>query len=154
MGERAMTGVERWETIDLDIEALIEGATSAQQRSVAAAAAILAAERTGLDEAPVPEAIAVLRDNRTDSGLHARLTELADRLDDEAFDKRDEVDQGTAEYVDYQRIFRRARAATALATAMEDDAKEAAIEGVYEAYHALGSDAGALENAIRSSLGR
>lgn len=153
MGERAMTGVERWQTTDLDIEALLEDASSDQQRRVAAAAAILAAERTGLDEPPVAEAIAALREQRTDAELRSRLTELADRLDDEAFDKRDEVDQGTAEYTDYQRIFRRARAATALAIAMEDDAREAATEGVYEAYHALGSDATALESTIRSTLG-
>jgi hypothetical protein len=149
-----MADVGRWGTIGVDLGDLIDHATPVQQRAAVAAAAILAAERTGLTDEPVPEAIELLRAGRIDAGLRNRLVELADDIDDQAFDKQDEVDEGRAEYSDHQAIFRRARAATALAVAMEEDAREAAAEGIYEAYHALGSDSGAIDAAIRSIFGQ
>lgn len=149
-----MAEVERWEAIGEELRGLLSTAPARRQRAAAAAAAIVAAERTGLDAEPVPAALVALRAGRIDAGLRQRLSELADVLDEAGFAIRERVDDGLADESEYHRLFCRARAATALTMAMRDDPRNAALEGIYEAYHAVDGDEDAVADAVLSALDR
>jgi hypothetical protein len=63
----------------------------------------------------------------------SEVKEVVERLDEKAFDMQDQVEAGKAEYDDYVRAFRRARAVASLEYALDPDAVTAAAESCYEA---------------------
>ena len=144
--------IERWETIaGVDIKALVNTRSPDDLRRIAARAAVASAEYRELDEELVLRAIELLRAEGADSDLQEELTDLAEQIDELAWDKQDEVDAGTADYAEYQSLFRRARAVAALAFALDEDVRANAPEALYEAYQALDQDDTELNAIIAQS---
>lgn len=75
-----------------------------------------------------------------DPTLSTALSDLAESLDTQYFDARDRGDAS------WREVFKRARAAAALAAALKTDSG-AAAEAIYEAAHAV-SDSSSIYNLI------
>ena len=75
------------------------------------------------------------------------LTRLVDRLDEEAFDINDAVDEGLRTHDEYSRAFARARAANALLYLANGVSEEV----VYEALAALHADKGRVRELITAA---
>jgi hypothetical protein len=123
----------RLETRSAELSQLIEAADADPQRRIAVKVAEAALAAVPLDEAELAPALADLTAGRWGGAGAQAATTLTDRLDDLAFDLQDEVDEGTAEQVEYLEAFRRARAASAVAFALDADPRNAALEAAYEA---------------------
>jgi hypothetical protein len=129
----------RLDSLDRALCARLASADPEDQRMAASAAVVLAAEVTHLSGDGVEEALAAVRECRPEPGLRARMEDLAESLDEQAFEIQDRIDGGDATHDGYVVAFAHARAASAIHFALSDDPLEAAIEGVYEAYAAVGN---------------
>ena len=78
---------------------------------------------------------------------------LVDELDEAAWDLQRPVHSGGSPESAYLEAFRKARAASAVAFALDPDPHKAAIEAVYEAQAALG-DVNPVRSAVLDILGR
>lgn len=81
------------------------------------------------------------------------LSAFVDELDTAAFDAQDQLDDGTGSEDDYVRAFCKARAATALLSAFQEDAEEAATDAIYVAYHAFDENMEIISGVIAENLG-
>jgi hypothetical protein len=144
--------MSRLRLVSADLAATVAAATDAQQRRAILAAARLAAARTHLSDPRADQAMSALADGVTGSpeerGAVKRLTE---ELDNVAFDLHDQMDTGEATQEQYDEAFFKARAASALDYAFEEDAARAASESLYEAYHAI-DDLPALQEVVEKAL--
>ncbi|HTJ66680.1 MAG TPA: hypothetical protein VL551_04050 [Actinospica sp.] len=123
----------RLETRSAELSQLIEAADAHQQRLIAVKTAQAALAAVPIDEPELALARADLTAGRWGGEGAQAATALTDRLDDLAFDLQDEVDEGTAEQAEYLEAFRRARAVSAAAFALDPDPRNAALEAAYEA---------------------
>jgi hypothetical protein len=115
----------------------LEGATADEQRSAALAAAQMAIMRTELRDHRLDSA--VIANRFGDCAERAAVSALTDELDDIAWTIQARVHDGAAAEEDYSRPFRRARAASALFFALNENPLDAATQGLYEARHAIGA---------------
>ena len=118
----------RLDSVNKDLAARIRAAPPSRQRAAAAAAAAVVIDATRVAESQVVEARRALESGAADEGRQHDLDQLAERLDDEAFDLQDAEEHET-----YSERFAQARAVSALAYAFDPDAETAALEGIYEA---------------------
>lgn len=89
---------------------------------------------TELRSRSIDAAVGALRDRRYgDSPDRERLKALEAELDERAWELQDQADRGEAEQQEYLDTFRRARAASVVWFALDDDALHAALEAAYEA---------------------
>jgi hypothetical protein len=123
----------RLETRSAELSQLIEAADADPQRRIAVKVAEAALAAVPLDEPELAPALADLAAGRWGGDGAQAATMLTDRLDDLAFDLQDEVDEGAAEQAEYLEAFRRARAVSAVAFALDTDPRNAALEAAYEA---------------------
>ena len=144
------------ELIDKELAACLERASSSQLRAAALAACKLALERTGLTDPIVEEGLKALTEgNYGDVLLRSKLGSLVDRLDREHWRLKELIEQGRADEPPYPSAFHQARAANAVYAALDSDAFEAAVDSIYEAYHATGdlvTLATVVETAITQEL--
>ena len=96
------------------------------------------------DESLAATGLAIGDDERSLDSLKM----LVDRLDEEAFDINDEVDEGRRSRDEYERAFVRARAANALLYLVSGEGEEA----VYEALAALDADEGLVRKLITAAI--
>jgi hypothetical protein len=130
--------MSRLNLVSAELAATVAAGTDAQLRRAILAGARLAAARTHLSDPRADQAMSALADGVTGSpeerGAIQRLTE---ELDNVAFDLQDQMETGEATHEQYEEAFLRARAASALDFAFEEDTAHAASESLYEAYHAI-----------------
>jgi hypothetical protein len=128
----------RLETVAPDLVETLEGASEPVLRSVAHRAALLAVERTDLDDPRLERARAALGQGRTGASQErVGLQTLVEELDQAQWDLQDAVDHGTATREQQLAAFSRARAASSLWFALDEDALVAAVEALYEANAAI-----------------
>lgn len=142
----------RLSTVAIDLVHQIEGLPSGVLRRVAAEAAALAVERTQLADPRLGPALGAL--SASNSGMPAArraVEQLAEELDERAWDIQELVDAGAASEEAYVEAFRQARAAAAVSYALDPDPQTAAFESVYEA-HAAVVDLGAVRMAVTIAL--
>ena len=123
----------RLETRSAELSQLVEAANADQQRRIAVKTAQAALAAVPIDEPELAPALADLTAGHWGGDGVQAAASLTDRLDDLAFDLQDEVDEGTAEQAEYLEAFRRARAVSAVAFALDGDPRNAALEAAYEA---------------------
>jgi hypothetical protein len=110
-------------------------------REAAERAARQAVKATDLVGDPIEGALAALqRHEYGNSQVRAALRAFTDELDNKAWDIQDRAEDGTASSEEYERAFRRARAATSLWCALDSDPSRAAKEATYEASFAVGAE--------------
>lgn len=114
-------------------------ATAEDQRSAGLASARMALLRTGVRDPRINAADAATSEGRFGASPEREaLVPLIDALDSAAWRVQDKVHQGDATEEAYVRAFREARAVAALVSAIGEGPFESAIDGIYEAYHAIG----------------
>lgn len=119
-----------------DLSHLIESAATDAQRRIAVKVAETVMTAIPIDEREIDHASADLAAARWGGpGMHC-ATALADRFDDLAMDIQRQA-TGAADSAKYLDAFRRARALSAVAFALDSDARIAALEAAYEAEAAL-----------------
>lgn len=124
----------RLDTRAADLARAIEAASPDAQRRVAVGLAELALARVPVDEPAVRDALQALRSGRWGDGAERRAAEqLAERLDESAWNVQDRVEEGNADESEYVAAFTKARAVSALAFALAPEASTAALETAYEA---------------------
>lgn len=132
----------RLDSVDADLSRRLAEASPEQQRAAVAAAVDLAALYTRLAGQPsfalTSEALRAVEARRTDSALREQIDQLTKDLDEIGFDLSEQADDDPAKYPEYKAAFTRARAVAAIGYALSDDPADAAIEGVYEAFAAVG----------------
>jgi hypothetical protein len=117
--------------------ARIARCSPAQRRRVVARACSLAVDRTVLADRRIADALVGLtHDAPTKDDLDAGLVDIAEQLDEAAWDMQDKIEAGQASPSDYHAAFARARAAAAVAFATART-EASALESLYEAYHAV-----------------
>jgi hypothetical protein len=127
----------------------LEGATADEQRAAALAAAQMAIMRTQLRDHRLNTAAAANRFG--DCAEREAVSALTDELDEVAWTIQARVHHGMAAEEEYSRAFRKARAASALFFALDENPLNAAIQGLYEAHHAIG-DGEALREMLDQIL--
>jgi hypothetical protein len=142
----------RLNTIAPDLVEELERREEAQLR-VAAESVVRAALRAAdVRDESVEQGLTALGAGRYgDPDVRSAVKGLADRLDELAWDIQERVDAGEADQKDYLAAFRKARAATALWFALDEDPRTAAIEAAYEAQAA--TDDGLVRREIAASGG-
>ena len=131
----------------------IETTGESDLQKLAWAAARAAVERTGLSDPLIDQA---LQRALPDAELQAQVQALAGKLDDDYFALKEPLeDREDAGKTDPQvsLAFSSARAASAVAEALGDDAKEAAASAAYEAFAAT-DDSQYLTDVLGRSLAR
>ena len=135
------------------LSARLDRASSEQQRAAALAAARMATMRAGLADLRIEAANqAVGTDRFGNSPERDAIEALLEELDNAAWILQEAAGGGASNPV-YLLAFRKARAAGALWSAMDEDPLRAAIEAIYEAHHAI-ADADALRLLVDKELSR
>ena len=129
----------------------IESADEPELRRLASAVARAAVERTGLSDPLIDK---VMQRTAPDAVLRARVLIVAEKLDDRYFTLKEPLEerQDAGKTDPHVMVaFSRARAASAVAESLGDDAREAAASAAYEAFIATG-DADYLTDAVERAL--
>lgn len=144
--------MSRLEVLSAELEVMLHEAPEARQRAAALEACEFAITQAQLKHQLIDKAMEDLRYGHTiPSNERAALQALATQLDDEYLDLQDEFEKGRASESDYMRAFGQARAASAVSSAISDQAFEAAAEAIYEAAATV-DDSKTLFAAIRKIL--
>jgi hypothetical protein len=124
----------RLDTISTQLVTALRQASEERQRSACLAACEFAVQRVGINSPVVADALQTLRAKEPlATNQKAALDALAGKLDDEYFELQEAAEDGKATDDDYMRPFGQSRAVTALSSAANRDAFEAAAEAIYEA---------------------
>ncbi len=98
------------------------------------AVARAAVQETGLDNAIVTKALALLASGRhRDKAIREALKHIVSELDNQYFAEKERYEAGEGSKDAFLDLFEKARAANAVFFAFEDDAFRAAAEATYEA---------------------
>jgi hypothetical protein len=130
----------RLATVAPDLVPQLNSRPQGELRNLVAVVAREAVARTGLDDPLVASALDQI--GTGEPGMNARVQEVAERLDHVAWDIQDAEDGHDSDR--YMAAFRRARAASAVAFALDPDSGSM-LESIYEAQAALGSIAAARQ---------
>lgn len=118
----------------------IAKATDSQKRSICLAVAKRAVRRVQLDNPSIKRALYLLEGGMYRNDLVATtLRQLVDNLDDQYFAAQKLHEADPQENETYLTLFRKARAASAVLFALNEDPFIAATESIYEACAALDS---------------
>jgi hypothetical protein len=122
-------------------------------RAVTTRVVHLAVDRTRLVSDAALVALAALDECRFGQSEEREATlRLVDDLDEVAWDLQERSERGDASQAEYLAAFCRARAASAIAFALDADAFVAATEGIYEAQAAI-SDLDAIRSIVGGAAG-
>ena len=148
-------------TIDLlrqsapGLASLIENTGESKLRGVAAVVAQAIVSRTGLSHPAVDRALAQLPAAAIpDADLQASVQAAVEELDEQYFALKEPLEEREDAGKDDPEVsmaFSRARAASAVAAALGEDAREAAISAAYEAVSAT-DDSDYLTDAVKRAL--
>jgi hypothetical protein len=117
-----------------ELDTKLHSAASAKQRAASLVACQFALAKVSIEAPVVASALAELQAGRVfSSGMKAQLASLAEQLDEQYFDLKDAAEAGSADPKQWQDMFAKARAVTALSNAGDEDAYKAAGESIYEA---------------------
>lgn len=133
----------RLDTVAPGLVDLIRAATPDEQRRIALAAARRAVVDAGVED---PVLVSTVGSGAADAAALDHVRRVAGVLDQQSFELQDDVDAGRAAGRDHAIAFARARAASAVAFALDQDA----LEAVYEAWHAVDDTAG-LTRVVENS---
>jgi hypothetical protein len=142
----------RLTTRSAELSLLIEAAGADPQRRIAVTVAEAALAAVPIDEPELAPALADLAADRWGEERAQATTTLTDRLDKLAWDIQDKMEEGTAEQAEYLEAFRRARAVSAVAFALDTDPQNAALEAAYEA-EAATENLGLIRSIVNEVLG-
>lgn len=118
--------------------AALSGVDGAARRRVRIGVATWVAQRVNLRDERIMIGLAALSGNEViPDGTRLAIRQLADELDEAAWDKQDLVETGAATEAEYETAFGLARAATAVLFALDDVDADAAAETCYEAQAAV-----------------
>jgi hypothetical protein len=107
-------------------------------RRGAARAALLAIARSGLADPRMDAALAALQSGRTGDGpARDALLRLLEELDNAAWATHERVETGSAAVTEHEEVFRMARSANSLWSALDADPMVAAADAAYEAHAVL-----------------
>jgi hypothetical protein len=124
-----------------ELDTKLHGVASAKQRAVSLVACQFAMANARMEAPVVATALAELRAGKVFSpSLKAQLNSLAEQLDEQYFDLKDAAEAGSADPKQWQDMFAKARAVTALSNAGDEDAYKAAGESIYEAAFTIRDD--------------
>lgn len=117
-----------------ELDTKLRKTTSAKQRAASLVACQFALAKAHIEAPIVATALAELQAGRLFApSLKAQLSSLAEQLDEQYFDLKDAAEAGIADPKQWQDLFVKARAVTALSSAGDADAYKAAAESIYEA---------------------
>ncbi len=134
-----MTAVRtRLDSVSPELAERLRGSSADALRRVAAAVGDLAVKRVSLADPRLERALSILAGRRAEGGERVELEALVEELDEAAWETQARVHAGRAPEDEYLRAFRKARAASSVAFALDPDPKAAAMEAVYEAQAAVG----------------
>lgn len=137
---------------DSKLAEIVEEADDVARRRALNAGAHLAVDRTLLVDERITAAWRAIAAGRVgDCPERRQVEELASELDEAAWRCQEEVEKGQAQQDEYLAAFSKARAAASVAYVFEPDARVAAGEGLYEAYHAV-RDQAALQAVVEAAL--
>lgn len=122
-------------------------------RRVAATVGGLAAKSMSLTDPRLERALSELAQQRAERNGRDEVEALVQELDEQAWKIQARVHSGRLQEDEYLRAFRKARAASSVAFAMDPDPQTAAMEAVYEAQAAVGG-IGPVKAAVLDILGR
>jgi hypothetical protein len=117
-----------------ELDTKLHSAASAKQHAASLVACEFALAKARIEAPVVAAALAELRSGRVfPPSLKAQLDSFAEQLDEEYFDLKEAAEAGSADPKQWQDIFAKARAVTALFYAGDEDGYKAAGESIYEA---------------------
>lgn len=132
---------------------ILDHSDGEQLRRVSSAIAHAVVERSGLVDPIIAEALQYLsRSASPHSDLQARVQSLAGELDARYFDLQNLLESGKATQDQVNAAFAKARAATAVASALGDLASNAAAETAYEAVCAFDDSEEYFTGVAQSAL--
>ncbi len=132
---------------------ILDHSDIAQLRRISSAIAHAVVERSGLTDPLGAEALQCLNQSTSaPSELQARVYSLAQELDARYFDLQDLQESGKATQDEVNAAFAKARAATAVASALGDLASNAAAETAYEAVCAIDDSEDYFTGVAQSAL--
>jgi len=143
----------RLEAVAPDLAAHLREAGDDALRRVAASVSEIAVKRVSLVDPRLERSLSALEGGSAGAKELASMQALVDELDEAAWDLQRRVHSGGSPESAYLEAFRKARAASAVASALDPDPHKAAIEAVYEAQAALG-DVNPVRSAVLDILGR
>jgi hypothetical protein len=139
--------------VDSELAAVVERADGVACRRAVYAGARLAVERTSLADKRAHDALLAIAAGELGDCVERReIGRLVEELDMEAWDLQEEAERGQDRREQYLVAFRKARAAASLQFAFEANARVAASEALYEAFHAI-QDQSALRAAVVAAIG-
>lgn len=147
-----MTTLELLRQQDRELASIIENANIDQLRSISSAVAQFVVKRSTLSHPLITEAFQHLS-TAPYSNLELRdsVRKLGERLDEKYFELQELCEDGKATEAQVSAAFAKARAATAVASALGDVALTAAVETAYEAF-AASDDSPSLIKVARSAM--
>ena len=117
-----------------ELDRKLRGVASAKQRAASLVACQFAMAKAHVEAPVVATALAELKAGKVFSpNVKAQLNSLAEQLDEQYFDLKDAAGAGIADPKQWQDMFAKARAVTALSNAGDEEAYKAAGESIYEA---------------------
>jgi hypothetical protein len=151
-GATVMVG-ERLETVDKDLVKRLQRATNDELRAAAMNACRHAIAYVGLADQTVVDGLRSLEKAAYgDSSIRSALHSLANSLDEAAWEI-EEAAKGYAELESALAAFSKARVASALEFALDDDALVGAMEAIYEANAATDEEWTSLRHIVLASMG-
>jgi len=145
----------RLDSISENLANSFRQASELQQRRAASAAAQIAASRTGLRGNEVDAALEILRHGGNDgTAVRQKLETLSADLDDQYLRLGEDADEESGQVsAEALLLFRKARAAAALAFALSSDSEQL-HEAVYEAIIASEDRAETIRSAVKALQGK
>jgi hypothetical protein len=147
-----MTARTRLDSVSPELADRLRGSSEDALHRVAAVVSDLAVTMGSLSDPRVDSALAVLGGGPASGEEKAELQVLVDELDEAAWEIQERVHSGRLPEHEYLQAFRKARAASAVAFALDPDPQTAAMEAVYEAQSAAG-DINPVRAAVLEILG-
>lgn len=130
------------DSLSPDLRARLVKADEPELRRVALAVAELAIRSVGLSDPRLDHALDIVRGRAADRySAQDHIKAFVEELDRLTFEERQLSDVAPEKQEEYLRAFSRARAASSVASALDEDPVNAAIWAVYDASHAVGEPA-------------
>jgi hypothetical protein len=144
-----MNGFDRLSTISPELASELRAQSPTAQRQISRSISVWIAGEVGLEDPRISAGLqALTQQNATTLETVDAVKMVVDELDEAAWDMQDQVDVGLRSGDEFDIVFARSRAATAVWYAFNPDPLVAALESAYEAQAA--SDLDALLTVIRS----
>jgi hypothetical protein len=146
--------ITRLSTVAVDLDEQLRGFSAQALRRVAAGVAAFVVARVSLADPRLAAAMTSIENCTPGKSTElSNVRNLVEELDERAWDTQDKVGRGLLPPQAYREAFSCARAAAAVAFALEADALSAALESVYEAW-AASADIDGVRMAVQGALER